>query len=134
MYRVTFMGPRRGRESLGHESRDDALRFLAKHAASVSSDVRIIAEDGSTERFPSSNEASFYESKMSFSTVVPAKVEQAVLTRSQASTIIRLLGMGTVDARATLRAMARRFELASVAEDEQTVFDRMRALAERELS
>ena len=73
MYRVPFMGPRRGRESLGHESRDDALRFLAKHAASVSSDVRIIAEDGSTERFPSSNEASFYESQMSFSTVVPCE-------------------------------------------------------------
>lgn len=137
MFRVMFMGPRRMRESLGHESRDDALRFLAKHAGSIVSDVKIIAESGSVERFPARNDAAYYEGLLSIATVVV--VEQVVpeaqaVTAWQAGTIMRLLNASPESSIATLRAMGMRFQVTSGTDDDSTIRARLRELAERALA
>lgn len=136
MFRVMFMGPRRMRESLGHETRDDALRFLAKHSASVVSDVRIVADDGSVERLPARTDAAFYESRMTIATLLApredAQVDLVQIDRFQASNIRRLLSSAnTGNAMATLRALASRFGVADRSAADVVVRERLQALADR---
>lgn len=135
MFRVMFMGPRRMRESLGHETRDDALRFLAKHSASVVSDVKIVGDDGSVERLPARTDASFYEGRMTVATLMAPRDDDGggvQVDRFQASNIRRLLtSENTVAAMATLRALARRFGVADNGAADAVVRERLQALADR---
>jgi hypothetical protein len=133
MFRVMFMGPRRMRESLGHDTRDSALRFLARHAASIVGDVRIISASGVVERFPARTDAAFYESHMTIATLCAPKEEAVPIDRFHANTIMRLLGAANGGACATLRALARRYQVAERNADDLTVRSRLRELAERVL-
>lgn len=129
------MGAKRLRDSLGYETRDDALAFLAKNAVHIVSDVRIVAEDESVERLQASKDPLFYERKMSAATVsLPAAVVRPALERHQAAAIARVLGSSAPEAIKTLRAMASRYGVAGQQDDESVVRQRLQELGERAIA
>ena len=114
MYRVTFKGAKRLRDSLGHASRDEALLFLAKNAASIVADVRITSDEGAVEHLKASKDPAFYEARNSVASVVPVpqKKAAAMLPELQVKVVRRLLESGSRDAMETLRAVAARYGVA----------------------
>jgi len=129
------MGAKRLRDSLGYETRDDALAFLAKNSVHIVSDVRIVAEDESVERLQASKDPSFYERKMSAATVSPPQtVVRPTLERHQAEAIVRVLGSSAPEAIKTLRGMASRYGVANQQDEESVVRQRLQELGERALA
>lgn len=123
MYRVTFKGAKRVRDSIGHASRDAALMFLAKNAASIVSDVKISSDDGSVERLPASKDPAFYEARTSIASVIPVQLKRAAmqLPEFQIAMVRRLLAAGSNEAMDTLRAVAARHGLAARYEEVEVV-------------
>jgi hypothetical protein len=127
MYRVTFKGAKRLRDSIGHASRDEALLFLAKNAASIVADVRIISDEGAIEHLQASKDPAYYEARTSVASVVPVLPKKAavVLPELQVKVVHRLLESGSRDAMETLRAVAARFGIAERNEEAGIVRQRM---------
>jgi hypothetical protein len=107
------------------------LLFLAKNAASIVSDVRITAEDGSVERLLASKDPAFYEARTSIATVIPVapKMPAVQLPEFQLAVVRRLLEAGSRDAMETLRAVAARYGLAARYEEIEVVRQLMAEVA-----
>lgn len=133
MYRVSFMGAKRRRDALGYESRDDALAYLVKNAASIVADVQITSDDGVVERLPACKAPAFYKARMSMAMVLVVERPKCVLPVLQATVVRRLLRMGTPDSMKTLRAVAKRHGL-EVPDDDGVLRQQMSELASEALA
>jgi hypothetical protein len=131
MYRVTFKGAKRLRDSIGHASRDEALLFLAKNAASIVSDVKISSDEGSVEHLQASKDPAFYEARTSVASVVPVapKKQVVMLPEFQLAVVRRLLESGSRDAMETLCGVASRYGVAARHEEVEVVRQRMAEVA-----
>jgi hypothetical protein len=127
MYRVTFKGAKRLRDSIGHESRDEALLFLAKNAASIVSDVKITSDEGAVEHLQASKDPAYYEDRTSVASVAPVQPRraEAVLPELQVKVVRRLLESSSMDAIDTLRAVAARYGVAGRNEEASVLRQRM---------